>query len=169
MPFLADHRLRTITIAVYLALLAVIVVGTGGYLMSAWHAQQSAAESELVDTATLTQVAAQTHLSQYAQAVDFVATQIQAEGLTAQPAKAAALLQRMQQTLPGFAVLNLVSPTGQLLASTAPHAQGLQDTEQTLPHLPGILAALRQHPNQVRLFHPVQGHLAQALVLPIGR
>lgn len=169
MPALADHRLRTITIAVYLILLAAIVVGTGGYLMAAWRTQQSAVERELTDTATLTQVAAQTHLSQYAQAVDFVATQIQAEGLSAQPAKAAALLKRMQQTLRGFAVLNLVSPTGQLLASTAPHAQGLQDAAQTMPNVAGILAALRQHPNQVRLFHPVQGHLAQALVLPIGR
>lgn len=168
MPFVVDHRLRRLTVVAYSAILAALVVGTGAYLWAAWHHQQRAVQRQLSDTARLTQVAVQAHLAQYAQALDFLAAQIQADDLTAHPAQATALMQRLQQTLPGFAVLNLVSPSGRVLATTSTR-QTRPGAQAPLPHVSHILSALRQHPNQVGLFHPVEGVLAQALVLPIGR
>lgn len=168
MPLLPDHRLRTTTIGSYFVLLAVLVVGTVGYLQWAWQAQLRDAQHQLADTAILTQVAVQSHLSQYAQALDFLCAQIQADDLTAHPTQATALMQRLRQVNPAFAVLNLVSSSGHILATTSP-VQAPAGAAIRTPHLPEILAALRQRPNQVGLFHPVEGHLAQDLVLPIGR
>ncbi|MEY2335980.1 EAL domain-containing protein [Acidithiobacillus ferrianus] len=143
-----------------------VVVFSGWYAWSSWHRYEQGSQHRLMLASDMVATVTQKLLDGHASGLQFLGRRLQRAGALRHPRRARRLLLDYQKSFSEIVSANLITPNGQVVASTtAPAGVPLPDFRNNPTIWPGFQKGLQVH--GMRIYHPIQGPLVDHWVIPL--
>ncbi|MHB8248558.1 MAG: bifunctional diguanylate cyclase/phosphodiesterase [Acidithiobacillus sp.] len=162
----AAPQQRLLHAAFWVAFVGVLAF-SGWYAWFSWHRYEKDSQYRLAVESDMVAKTTQSMLDGHASSLRFLGKQLQRVDALHHPRLARAMLMDYQEASPGIASANLITPNGQVIASTAvPAGQPLPNFRNDPAIWPGLQEALHDH--SMRVYRPLHGPLVGQWVIRLS-